>query len=419
MTAKRARVYPWLIALTMWSIVAIDFSGTGVRDRLGKVKGTDFLQFYVAGARVAEGRPDLLYDFSSQYERMQSIAGGNSDIVYLPVQAPQAAIAFAPLARFSYQGALAIWLALSGIAFAFACWLAWHQTPAWRGYRLEAAGCCAAFPAFYETVLHGQTSAVSVLLVVIALVALQRQHRFAAGLAFGCLAFKPHWVAAAGAVFLVAREWRLVAGMTLSAAAQVSVAWAVLGSRVIADYWRMMWSIQRLGDLLEPRPGHTMRGLISTIVPWPRAVLALYAAAAAVILVVVARLWRRDVPLELRFCAAVLAIVLISPHAFEYDLLVLMPVFFIVGAWIRTLPTAAERWRLTMAMIALFFAPVLALLPAVARLQFSVTAMAIVLAFIYRRGARDRGYCVATAVWPAISSSRRMSALNELCDASK
>ena len=97
MTLKRIRVYAPVIAITLWSIWIIDVSGAGVIDRLGKIKGTDFIQFYVAGSFLREARGDLLYDARAQYERAQAVAPGTPDIFYVPVQSPQTALAFAPL----------------------------------------------------------------------------------------------------------------------------------------------------------------------------------------------------------------------------------------------------------------------------------------------------------------------------------
>src|SRR4051812_20748347 len=207
MSIKRLRVYGSLLAITLWSVWLIDISGTGVLDRLGKIKGTDFLQFYVAGSLVRDGRSDLLYDVRSHYARAQAVAGTPRETLFIPVQSPQTALAFSPLAGFGYTSALAVWLAVTVLLYGAACWLTWRSCAALRGYPVESAVACAAFPAFYSTVLHGQLSGVAVLWIAAALAAFRRGRPGMAGLALGCLVFKPHWVLAAGAVFVVAREW--------------------------------------------------------------------------------------------------------------------------------------------------------------------------------------------------------------------
>ena len=75
MTLKRIRAYATLIAATLWTMWVVDFSRQGVVDRLGKIKGTDFLQFYVAGSFIREGRVNELYDLQPLYARAQAIVG--------------------------------------------------------------------------------------------------------------------------------------------------------------------------------------------------------------------------------------------------------------------------------------------------------------------------------------------------------
>jgi alpha-1,2-mannosyltransferase len=394
---RRIRVYPWLMAGTMWLVLLIDYSAPGVRDRLGKVKGTDFLQFYVAGSLVREGRTDLLYDFVPQHRLMQSLAGGSDDILYVPVQSPQVGLAFSPLAAHGYTIALGIWITVSVLMYALACWITWRRCDALRGYPVETLGCCAAFPGLYATVLHGQTSAVSALIVVVALLALQRDRRLAAGLAFGCLAFKPHWVAAAGAIFIVARDWRVVAGITISAASQLGAAWLAVGSDVMNAYWLLLRSLQRVGDLLEPRAGNTLRGLFAALVPSPQLALALYAITAVIAVFLAARIWRRETRFELRSSAIVLAMVLISPHAFEYDLVLLVPALFMLANWIAASPATRHTWPISSLLIVLFLAPLQIGLPDAIRLQFSVTAMAVLLILMYRVAEPDRRYSARNA----------------------
>ena len=53
---KKLRRYLAIVAVTMWTVWLVDMSGPGPLDRLGKVKGTDFLHFYVMGSIAREGR---------------------------------------------------------------------------------------------------------------------------------------------------------------------------------------------------------------------------------------------------------------------------------------------------------------------------------------------------------------------------
>jgi hypothetical protein len=379
MTRRRIRAYALVIAVCLWAIWIVDVSTAGVADRFGKVKGTDFLQFYVAGSFVRDGRTDLLYDLRAQYARARALAPGARDTLYFPIQSPQTALAFAPLTAFSYGIAAAIWFLVIVLLYAGACWRTWRSCASLHKYRYEAAACAVAFPGLYSTVLHGQTSCVALVAVVGALLALRRDRRYLAGLALGCLVFKPHWILAAGAVFVIAREWRVTAGVLSGAVVQIGVAWLLVGRAVMSAYWTALWSVQRLGDLLEPRAGNTIKSFFAVFVPFKTLALALYAIAAIATLLVAAKVWRTHTRFEIRASAIVLAIVLISPHAFEYDLILLAPVFLLLANWLTE--SAGAPWTRTISwgLCALFPAPLLLALPAPIRLQFSVTAMAVVL----------------------------------------
>ena len=139
----------------------------------------------------------------------------------------------------------------------------WSRCRNLQRYRREAIACAVAFPGLYATVIHGQPSVFALLALAFALIALERRREFQAGLALGCLVFKPHWAVAAGVVFLVAREWKVVAGIGLSALLQLGAALLVVGPRLFLAYLTTLQSIGRLGDVLEPRPGYALKSFFS------------------------------------------------------------------------------------------------------------------------------------------------------------
>src|SRR5205814_965762 len=157
--------------------------------------------------------------------------------------------------------ALALWLAVVVATYACSCVLIWKDCTALHPHRYIVVTWSVAFPGLYSEVLHGQTACFALAAVAIALFALRREWRFAAGLALGSLVFKPHWVLTAGAVFFFAREWRVVAGAAVAAVGQVAVTYVLLGPAVMRAYWRMLRAVPGITDLLEPQPGDSLRGL--------------------------------------------------------------------------------------------------------------------------------------------------------------
>jgi alpha-1,2-mannosyltransferase len=389
LTTRRIRVHLPVIAIAIWSIWLWDVSGPGAIDRLDKIKGTDFLPFYVSASFVRDGRHDLLYDAAANYSRAQAIAGRSRDALYLPIQGAQTAVLLAPLAFQPYTTALTMWWAVTFFIYAMTCWLLWTSCTALHKYPLETVMACIAFPGLYSTILHGQVSGLGLLCVTVGMVALRRGHTFLAGLAFGSLAFKPHWALAASAIFFVAREWRIVGGIIVAAAAQIAAVYVLMGAAVLSAYFRMTLEIQQIAHLLEPRPVNTLKGLFGILIPWDAVALGVYLVAAAATAALSAHVWRNARRFEIRFSAAVVAMLLISPHAYEYDLILLAPVFFLLAHDIADAGDAAPvmKWSLC----ALFFSPLLTGLPALIRLQCSVTAMIVLLLALYNKSRTDGG----------------------------
>jgi len=383
-TLKRLRGYTTVMAICLWTIWSIDFAIEGPIDRLGKVKGTDFLQFYVIGSVAHEHRWNDLYDIRVQAASTQALAPTSHETLFLPIQSPQMALMFAPLVVHGYTVALGIWLAAIVLLYGACCFVMWRECHALRGHGYVAAASCLAFPGLFSVVLYGQMSSVSLACLVAALVALRRDRKFAAGLALGLLVFKPHWAVTAGAVFLVAREWRVVAGISVAAIGQVALTYAIVGTSVMNAYWRVLRSLPRIAELLEPRPGDSLEGFFKALVPSEPVALALYGVAALATLVMTARIWRSRASFEVRASAAMLALVLTNPHVLPYDLLVLAPVYFLLANWLAESASDRRTEALPALLCLSFLAPLLAVLPSVVRLLFSVGVPAAILLILWR-----------------------------------
>ena len=79
------------------------------------------------------------------------------------------------------------------------------------------------------------------------------------------------------------------------------------------------------------------------------------------------------------FAAVILALILICPHVNAYDLILLCPLYFLLAECFADGTFESRRLALPLLLFASFLSPLLAVLPAVIRLQFSVTAMAATL----------------------------------------
>jgi len=397
---RRVRAYATIIAACLWAVWIVDMATPGAIDRLGKIKGTDFIHFYVIGSIAHEGRWDQLFDASAQYERAQRIVPGSRDTVYVPIESPQTALFFAPLTRYSYGGAFAFWVAITLLLYWCCCRSLWHACPALQRHQPAVIAVCAAFPGLYSTVLHGQTSIFGLCAITGGLLLLRGGRRFAAGLAIGCLAFKPHWLAAATLIFFVAREWRVMAGACVGAAGQVAVATLTTGVATMRTYAVVLRALPRIADLLEPKPGDSLRGFFQSFVPVDLLATVLFVATSLATVAIAAKIWRSRAPFEIRGASIVFALVLISPHVNAYDLIVLLPGYFLLANWLEDASEDKQSASMAALLCGLFFVPLLAGVPAVARLAFSVPAMAALLGLLARLAAR-----VAETRSPALAES--------------
>ena len=386
LTARRIRVHGLLLAICLWTFYAVDMSTPGLRDRNGLIKGTDFLHFYTLGTIALQKRGDLLYNMQAQASFLQKVlpeVAGNS---YVPLYGPQVSLLFASLAKMSYPAALTVWLLLNTVIYAGCCYLVWKHCSNLRTESWTVLIAALAFPGFFHLIAWGQTSALALLCFTLAFFGLSKNRPYLAGLAIGSLIFKPQLGVAAAVIFLLAREWKLIAGAVLAALAQLGVGCLGYGTPVMKGYLRALIHIRDVLPMLEPRPYqmHSLRAFWSLLIPWTSPAFFLYVVAAVALLAVTARCWRSNAPIGLRYSVLLLATVLVAPHLTVYDLLILAPAFLLLTDWaVRTSPaSSAPAIR-----ILIYLCYPLFLLGPLARfthLQLSVVTMAGLLLLIDR-----------------------------------
>ena len=379
---KRLRAHGILLALCLWSVYALDMSTHGQIDRNGLIKGADFLHFYTLGTLARHNRGDLLYDMRAQ-SAMWAFDPEVANYSYVPLYGPQVSLFFEPLAHLHYLRALALWLSINLLIYGFCCYALWRTCPNLRGDFWTVAILAVAFPGFFHLIAWGQTSGLALGCFTLAYLALRRKRRWLAGLAVGCLIFKPQLGLAAAVLFVAAAEWRVVIGAVASAGVQLSLAWWHYGTAVMQNYARTLWRVRDVLVLLEPRPYqmHSLRAFWSLLLPWPDAAFGLYLLTAAAALAMAVQCWRHEASLELRFSALLLATVLVCPHLTVYDLVILAPVFLFLADCAMEPEILEAAWLKTL----LYACYPLFLLGPITRythLQLSVPAMAGVLGIV-------------------------------------
>jgi hypothetical protein len=103
-----------------------------------------------------------------------------------------------------------------------------------------------------------------------------------------------------------------------------------------------------------------------------------------VIIALAASTWRSSAPLALRFSALTLAAILVNPHLFIYDLLVLAPALLLLVDWTLANPQHVSTPALRLLAYLVFVLPLFGPLAQWTHLQLSVLAFTILLWMLWR-----------------------------------
>jgi alpha-1,2-mannosyltransferase len=390
-TSRRLHAHGLILALCLWSVYVWNMATPSLLDRAGNLKGTDFLHFYSLGSLALARDGSDLYNSQAQSAiaaaRVHSAAG----IQYLPLYPPQVSLLFAPFAELPYSEALILWLGLSSLLYGLCCYAVWHACPNLHNQKLTVLILATAFPAFWHLIAWGQTSALALACFTLAFLSFRAQRELLAGLALGCLIFKPQLAVAVALVFAVTLNWKVIAGSLLSAVAQLSAAWRYYGYCPLRDWTHTLLNVPKQLPLLEPRlyQTHSLRTFWTMLVPWFSVSLALYFISAIVVFVLTIASWRSRLPLSLRFSALLFATVLLAPHLTVYDLVILAPAFLLLSDWIVAQSDLAATRYLKFLLYLAFALPLLGPLARWTHFQISVLVMAGMLYEIWSAGRKS------------------------------
>lgn len=338
LTLKRLRAFGLILAVCLWSLYVWDLATPGLRDRNGNLKGTDFLHFYTLGSLAAAHRGADLYDMDSETELATQRVPEAAGLRYLSLYPPQLSLVFAPLAALSYGWALGVWWTFSAAIYGVCCYTIWRACPHLTDHGWTVALLAAASPAFLHLIAWGQTSALALACFTLMFFLLRERLEFLAGLALGCLIFKPQLALAAAIVFASIGAWKVLLGAVFSSALQLSAGIFYYGMESLRQWLRMLLNFRALLPELEPKPyqTHSLRAFWSMLVPSQNLALGLYVLSAIVILGLTIAVCRRGetVPLPLRFSSVLLATVLVAPHLTVYDLVILAPALLLLADWL-------------------------------------------------------------------------------------
>ena len=327
LTRERARVYSALLLVAYVATFGFLFATSdGFVDRMGRPLGTDFANVYAAGQMVREGSAALAYDWPAHHA-VQKRLSGRADIPYYGWHYPPAflfvaaALAVLPYlaALLLYQGAtLAAYLAVvSSIAGRREAWL-----PA------------LAFPAVFINFGHGHNGFLTAGLLGGALLQLDRRP-LVAGVLIGCLAYKPQFGLLIPLVLAATGRWRVFFAAAATVLVVAGLAWMAFGAEVWEAFRQSLALTQKV-ILEDGTTGfHKLQSIFAFVRLAGGSVGLAYAAQAAVSIfcaLALVALWRCACAFELKAAGLLLAALLATPYALDYDLVVLAPAIAFLAA---------------------------------------------------------------------------------------
>lgn len=303
----------WLVAglLNSWWWHPPGFVNAG-----GAIVGRDFVALWSAATLALGGTPAAGYEQSLIHAAEQAAIGAPAGITtwYYP---PSFLLLVLPLALLPYPAAAVLWVAGTFAAFVRVLGriaphpLAWFAAPI--------------FPATAQCLISGQNGALSAALIAGGLSSLERRPLLS-GLCWGLLTYKPQMAAAAFVALAFGRYWRVL-GIAVCLALALGIAsLAILG---LAPWLAFVRDLGEARAMLEA--GRVPWDRMATVFASARlaglGIIGAYTLQIAVslpALAMLAQVWWRRAPLPLAGSLLVLSIPLVTPYAYDYDLVMLL-----------------------------------------------------------------------------------------------
>jgi hypothetical protein len=317
----------------------------------------DFLHFYILGLLVRVKAASLLYDPDAQRRLLQQVVPSAPDLLIPTSWGPQAGFVFAPISGGSYVQALMWWLAISIVGYVLCIYALWRMCPNLRRESWPVIVLALALPALHANLMYAQTGTLELAWAILFYTALRDPkspthqltnsptRQLAAGFALGLLFVKPHLGVGAAVLVMSAGQWLVAAGAVVTIVAQLAVSAAYWGPHILVDYGQALLRIPGTFAVIEPdlRQMHEWRAFFELVGLEHGLLNMATLAAAALTLGVGVVCWRRRGDLRLRYAVLLMCTLMISPHAYAYDMMLLVPGGMLVWDWLSEHQSDRER----------------------------------------------------------------------------
>ena len=317
----RDRVIAWGTVLFIEEALLLAFLALwqhGVFAPTVSARASDFVSFYAAGKLALAGTPQLAYDQAAHYLAQQQATVETAPYQYF-FYPPVYLILCTALASMPYLVAFAVFqVATLGMFIVMMRSLLRERGAGWLAPLL-------AFPAVFWTFGLGQNAFLTAALFG-GFTLLLEDRPIAAGILLGGLCYKPHFGLLVPGALFASRRWAAFL------AAFSTVAWLVAASIALFGWqtWQAYFAAFAHSDQVYSTGRIDYAGIVTLFgavrllgfAPWPAYLV--QGAAAAVMALLMALLWRAKVSQNLR-CAALLSATLLAvPLALLYDKLLVL-----------------------------------------------------------------------------------------------
>ena len=312
----------------------------GVLDRQERVRGRDFLNFFVLGQVLREnGSP--LYD-AERFLAVQESVATVTDLRprYYPVYPPTTALFFAPLSTLPYETAIHLWWLVQLICLGIGLrWMLREAEPS-DHWRLALLAALAAYYPVFSCLHNGQFAPVLLLFLWGGLELHRRGSGFWAGLVLAGLALKPQFALGPAVWLLLRRDWRACTGFAAGGLLQAALVCAASGPELLVAFLNNLSSCADMArrESTSPDHQHALGGIVANLLgaDWADRGKVLHAGFALLALFLLWPKIRSGGRQE--YGAVVLTTLALTPHLLTYDLVLLFPAL----AWLWH-PTRGER----------------------------------------------------------------------------
>ncbi len=318
--ARVRRIAVIYLIVTLVSFAVLLATSNGFMDRLGRPLGTDFMAFHVAGTVALEDGGAAAYDPQRQYAEHQERLGREVPPFWPYLYPPAFLFVAMALAALPYLAAWLVWMGATLALYAAAM-----QRLAPGAF---AALLALALPAVYTNFLHGQNGFLIAALFAFGLRSLFEGRSIAAGIALGLIAIKPQYGLLIPIALGAGGYWCAFAAAGATVAAQIALPTAIFGPEIWAGFFETMLAART--EIVEA--GAIGFEKIQSVFAEARFLgapvalaYALQGAAAATLSVAIFRLWRGKISAEVKGAGLVVAAILATPYAVDYDLVILAP----------------------------------------------------------------------------------------------